>query len=312
MPFKSPMSGEQPKPRGRRSWFIGASIGLALLLGIVTTILVNLNMSASAKSFSSIPGSVPAVVAHSKNVSAVSGDQALSLAIGLKLRNKEALQGLLQDSKNKKSVNYGRHLSADQVQNSFSPTQQSYDAVVSYLQSQGFKIDHTYSHRLLISFSGTASQVESAFHVQINNYVDAKGKQYYANANDPTMPQELAGVVQGIVGLNNYAQLTHTPVHNKKPVNNSSTNAVNANATVSCLNPQSGYLLPSQFATAYNFNGLYSQGNKGEGQSVALVELSAYPASDVQNFINCYDKGTPTNIRVIQTSVNAPTVGGGQ
>ncbi|GHO69237.1 hypothetical protein KSC_081290 [Ktedonobacter sp. SOSP1-52] len=309
MPFKSPVSGEQPKPRGRRSWFIGASIGLALLLGLVTTVLVNLNMSASAKSLSSIPGSVPAVVAHSKNVSAVSGDQTLSLAISLKLRNKEALQGLLQDSKNKKSINYGRHLTASQVQNSFSPTQQSYDAVVSYLQSQGFKIDHTYNHRLLISFSGTASQVENAFHVQINNYVDAKGKQYYANANDPTVPQELAGVVQSIVGLDNYAKYSHPPIHKTTPATSSSANTAVANS-VSCPTPGSGYLLPSQFATAYNYNGLYAKGDKGEGQSVALFELSTYSASDVQTFISCYDQNTPTSIRTIQASATAPDASG--
>ncbi|GHO53293.1 S53 family peptidase [Ktedonobacter robiniae] len=306
MPFTSPVSGEQPKPRERRSWFIGASIGLALLLGLVTTILVNLHMSASAKALSSIPGSVPAVVAHSKNVSAVSGDQPLSLAIGLKLRNKEALQGLLQDAKNKKSVNYGRHLSADQVQNSFAPTQQSYDAVVSYLQSQGFKIDHTYNHRLLISFSGTASQAESAFHVQLNNYVDAKGRQFYANANDPTVPQDLAGMVQSIVGLDNYTKYTR-PSANSAPVSNSIANAAVGNS-VSCpsISGNSQLRIPSQFATAYNYNGLYTKGYKGEGQSVALFELSSFIESDVQNYISCYDKNTPTGILVIQTSTNAP------
>ncbi|GHO53292.1 S53 family peptidase [Ktedonobacter robiniae] len=308
MPFKSPVSVEQPKPRGRRSWFIGASIGLALLLGLVTTVLVNLNMSASAKSFSSIPGSVPAVVAHSKNVSAVSGDQTLSLAIGLKLRNKTALQGLLQDSKNKKSVNYGRYLSADQVQNSFAPTQASYDAVVSYLQSQGFKIDRTYNHRLLISFSGTVSQVESAFHVQINNYVDATGKQYYANANDPTLPQNIAGVVQSIVGLDNYANFTRPPLK-KTPVKSNSTANATANS-VSCPSSYTSgtrYWLPSDFASAYNFKGLYNKGFKGEGQSIALVEFATYSASDLQTFISCFDKNTPTSIRNIQTTVNAPT-----
>ncbi|GHO75114.1 hypothetical protein KSD_28850 [Ktedonobacter sp. SOSP1-85] len=316
MPFTSPVSGEQPKPRERRSWFIGASIGLALLLGLVTTILINLHMSASAMSFSSIPGSVPAVVAHSKNVSAVSGDQTLSLAIGLKLRNKEALQGLLQDAKNKKSINYGRHLTASQVQNSFSPTQQSYDAVVSYLQSQGFKIDHTYSHRLLISFSGTVSQVENAFHVQLNNYVDAKGRQYYANANDPMLPQELAGVVQSVVGLNNYAKLTYqSPVNNTAPTKNSSVtaSAIGSNGCPLPYNPSVDpypYLLPSQFATAYNYNGLYAKGYKGEGQSVALFEMSAYTASDLQTFINCFDQGTPTTIHTIQTSTDAPSYSG--
>ncbi|GHO75108.1 hypothetical protein KSD_28790 [Ktedonobacter sp. SOSP1-85] len=316
MPFKSPVSGEQPKPRGRRSWFIGASIGLALLLGLVTTVLVNLNMSASAKSLSSIPGSVPAVVAHSKNVSAVSGDQTLSLAIGLKLRNKEALQGLLQDAKNKKSINYGRHLTASQVQNSFSPTQQSYDAVVSYLQSQGFKIDQTYNHRLLISFSGTVSQVESTFHVQINNYVDAKGKQYYSNANDPTMPQDIAGVVQSVVGLNNYAKFIHQPpIHKTAPTKNGSVtaSAIGSNGCPLPYNPSVdsySYLLPSQFATAYNYNGLYAKGYKGEGQSVALFEMSAYSASDVQTFVNCFDKGTSTSIRNIQTSSAAPDLSG--
>ncbi|GHO75110.1 hypothetical protein KSD_28810 [Ktedonobacter sp. SOSP1-85] len=306
MPFTSPVSGEQPKPRERRSWFIGASIGLALLLGLVTTILVNLNMSASAKSLSSIPGSVPAVVAHSKNVSAVSGDQTLSLAIGLKLRNKEALQGLLQDAKNKKSINYGRHLTASQVQNSFAPTQQSYDAVVSYLQAQGFKIDHTYNHRLLISFSGTASQAESAFHVQINNYVDARGRQYYSNTNDPTLPQNIAGVVQSVVGLNNYTKYTHPPVQTQNA--KVSSNAVSSNAVTCPQNSAQGdnYYTPSQFASAYNFNGLYNKGFNGEGQKVALFEMAAYNLSDLQAFESCYGQ-SQANIKTITVTPGAFT-----
>lgn len=307
MPFKTPVSGEQPKPRGRRSWFVGASVGLALLLGLVTTILINMHMFASAKSLSTIPGSVPAVVAHSKNVSAVSGDQTISLAISLKLRNKEALQGLLQDAKDQNSANYGRHLSASQIQNSFSPTQESYDAIVSYLQSQGFKIDHTYNHRLLISFSGTVSQVESAFHVQINNYVDAKGRKFYANANNPTLPQDIAGVVQSIAGLDNYTKYTRPPVKTQNAKANS--NAVLSHAVACPPNSSAGgnYYTPSQFASAYNFNGLYSKGFKGEGQSIALIEFSTYSASDVQNYSSCYHNNTSTSIHNIQTTINPPT-----
>ncbi|GHO44339.1 S53 family peptidase [Ktedonospora formicarum] len=310
MPFKALLSGTQRKPGSMRYWLIGSAVALALLAGLGATILPNMIGSASANQLSSIPGSVPSVVKNSKNVSTLTTNQTLSMAVSLKLRNKEALESLLRDTKDKKSVNYGRHLTADQVKNSFTPTQESYDAVIAYLQSQGFTVTQTYSNRLLISFSGTAAQAETAFHVQINNYVDPSGTQFYSNANDPTLPPTMAGLVQGIVGLDNYAKFTHSPVKKTEVKANTSSNAAEPNAvTCYAASSDANYYTPSQLATAYNYDGLYNKGFRGEGQSIALFELATFNLNDIKAFTNCYGK-SQTSIQTIPVTGNIRSDGG--
>ena len=75
--------------------------------------------------------------------------------------------------------------------------------VVAWLQSQGFTITQTARSRLWISFTGTAAQVQSAFHTEIHRY-SVDGKTYYANASEPAVPAALADVVLGVTALDNY------------------------------------------------------------------------------------------------------------
>ncbi len=75
-----------------------------------------------------------------------------------------------------------------------------------FLLTNGFTITHTYSHHLLIAFSGTIGQAEQTFHVTINTYSAPDGHSFYANASNPLLPSSIIGLVQSIGGLNNATQ----------------------------------------------------------------------------------------------------------
>ena len=56
---------------------------------------------------------------------------------------------------------------------------------------------------MTIELSGTVGQVESTFHTPIHSYL-VEGKQYWANAADPQIPEALAPVVAGFASLSSF------------------------------------------------------------------------------------------------------------
>src|ERR1700692_4806157 len=79
------------------------------------------------------PGHVPAGGGHLQAVGRLPGAKPMELAIGLPLRNKEALTNLLQQIYDPSSSQYHQYLSAEQFAEMFGPTEQQYQSVVDFM-----------------------------------------------------------------------------------------------------------------------------------------------------------------------------------
>jgi hypothetical protein len=75
--------------------------------------------------------------------------------------------------------------------------------VIKWLQAGGLRVEEVPLARRTLIFSGTAGQVESAFHTTMRNYL-VKGATHFANATDPEIPRALAPVVRGVVSLHDF------------------------------------------------------------------------------------------------------------
>ncbi len=256
---------------------------IVLLAGTLILYHYNFARAASADTLVSFPGTVPPAVAHSKLLGQANPQQTISLSIGLRLRNADALKSYVADITRPKSANYHRYLTAAQIQGAFSPSIATHDAVLQYLRSSGFTITHTYKHRMLVTFSGTVGLTEQVFHVTINNYTAPGGHAFYSNAADPQVPASLAGQIQSISGLNNFQRWQHTPVHP-----HALTGHASITPSVTCLGHGSNYYTPDQIQTAYNLNGIYGKGFHGEGQTVALFELDTFQSGDLAAYESCF------------------------
>ena len=118
-----------------------------------------------------------------------------------------------------------------------------------------------------ISFSGTAAHAESAFHVSMRNY-SWHGETYFANAADPQLPKGLAGIVQSVGGLNNFAMKSQTKrVH---PLFTSASGNT--------------FLTPYDWATIYDLQPLYGAGLDGSAVTIAVVGQSDVQLSDLRAF----------------------------
>jgi len=118
-------------------------------------------------------------------------------------RQEAALATLLAQQQEKSSPNYHHWLTPTQFGQEFGLANQDVQTIVNWLESQGFVVDSVAKGRGVIEFSGSAGQVQQAFHTAIHKYV-VNGRAHWANASDPEIPAALAPAVAGIARLNNF------------------------------------------------------------------------------------------------------------
>jgi hypothetical protein len=101
------------------------------------------------------------------------------------------------------SPNFHQWLTPDQVGANFGPSETDIATITNWLTGQGFAVNEVTKDHMSIRFSGSAAQVESAFHTQIHNLV-VHGAAHIGNMSDPQIPAALGTVVVGIKSLHNF------------------------------------------------------------------------------------------------------------
>jgi uncharacterized protein (TIGR03437 family) len=192
------------------------------------------------------------------------------------------LQQLLASQQDRSSPAFHQWLTPEAFGDRFGLSAADFGKVSAWLQSAGFTIRHQARGRNWIAFSGTAGQTARAFHTSIHRYVIndgsvTDGDTHYANATEPSVPEALADVAGGLLGLNNFhmqpaAHLVSTPAYTKG---------------------SSHYLAPADFETIYDLAPLSQAGLSGAGQSIVVVGESDVAPSDLSGFRTRY--GLPAN-----------------
>jgi subtilase family serine protease len=224
-----------------------------------------------------------------------------------------ALRKLLDDQQDKASPSYHKWLTPEQYGQQFGPTDADMQTITTWLQSHGFQVGTT-KGRTVLEFSGSASQVQEAFHTTIHKY-SVKGEQHWANASDPKIPTALTGAVAGISSLNNFARRTMN-VPAGVGTRDQSTGKIHIEHSLDTF-PQgcvqnlfdsdycSNWLAPYDFATIYNVLPLWNSGIKGTGQTIAIVGESNINLQDVATFRSSF--GLPVNNPTV--TLNGPDPG---
>jgi subtilase family serine protease len=226
------------------------------------------------------------------------------------------LEKLLDDQQNKTSPNYHKWLEPEIFGQQFGPADEDMQTIASWLQSHGFRVGST-KGRTVLEFSGSASQVQEAFHTTIHKYL-VNGGQYWGNASDPQIPSALTPAVAGVRSLNNFP---------RKPMNVSAGSGERDPKTGKirpvkplltfpdgCVenNMVQGYCQnwvgPYDFATIYDVLPLWNVGIDGTGVMIAIVGETDIQMSDVQAFRSFF--GLPVNEPVFMLNGTDPGVQG--
>ena len=236
------------------------------LLAAASLALLCLSAAAQPAGSQRLAGHVPAAVARLRPAGALDGAAALRLAIGLPLRNREALTDLLGQIYDPASINYHQYLTPEQFAEKFGPTEQDYQAVIAFARANGLQVAATHPNRVVLDVAGPVANIEKALHVKLHTYQHPTEKRlFYAPDTEPSL--DLAVPVLHISGLDNYA--LPKPLLHKMPA------------------PQAAPALGSGLFGSYmgnDFRNAYVPGTplNGSGQMVGLLQFdSGFYQSDI-------------------------------
>jgi subtilase family serine protease len=217
-----------------------------------------------------------------------------------------ALEQLLDDLQNKNSPNYHQWLTPEQFGQQFGPTDADMQTITLWLQSHGFQLGST-KGRTVLEFSGSASQVQDAFHTSIHKYV-VNGEQHWANAGDPSIPSALTPAVAGIASLNNFGKKAMNRFVGTYSEKTRELVGPAPNYTFGCGSGYECYAIaPYDFAAIYNVAPLWSSGINGTGQSIAIVGRTNINPNDSTTFWQLFLLTVPAN--KLQVTLNGPDPG---
>jgi pro-kumamolisin-like protein/Big-like domain-containing protein len=197
-------------------------------------------------------------------------------------QQKAALKKFLDTQQDTESTNFHKWLTPEQFGEQFGPAKEDLAQITAWLQQQGFTVGNLAGGKQWIEFSGTAAQVESAFHTEMHNYL-VNGQHHVANSTDISLPQAMTPVVSGVLSLHNFLK---QPFHIKMGSvhRDVASGRLVPELTGSTSNGIEHFVAPGDQARIYDAEPLFNEGIKGNGVSIAIVSRTDINLSDVQTF----------------------------
>jgi len=227
----------------------------------------------------------------------LSSAQALRLTITLPLRNQDELDQLIQNLYDPTSPSYHHFLTVDQFTAEFGPTQRDYNAVIDYLQANGITVVDTTPSRLNLQVTGSAANVQRAFHVNLGVYQHpTENRTFYAPDKEPTTG--LAISLWHVDGLDNFsvprpAGLTHIPAGSSSK----------SGATIG-TGPSASFLGSDMRAAYYSAAGGTLTGS---GQTLGLLEFYGTDLADLQTYYTNVTQTYPGSIVTLYSTDGTST-----
>ena len=286
-----------------RLFKIGA--GLAALTAMLLS-----SAAAQPPAMKTLSGHVPSVISRLQAKGLLSGTNQLYLAIGLPLRNREALTNLLQQIYDPASPNYHHYLTPEQFTVQFGPTEQDYQAVINFAKARGLAVVGTHPNRILLDVGGNAADVGKAFGVTLRTYHHpAENRDFFAPDTEPSVPSALP--VQDISGLDNYRR-PHPNYRIKSviaPTNPPAGLLENMTPEATTGSGPAGNYIGNDFRNAY----VPGTSLNGSGQTIALVQFDGYLASDISAYESLAGRpNVPLQNVLLDGFGGAPTGNGGE
>jgi hypothetical protein len=202
----------------------------------------------------------------------LSGETRLNLALGLPWRNRSALTSLLAQLYDPTSPLFRQYLSAEEFDRRFDPTEEAYQMVIAFVQTNGFVVTGQWPGHLILDVNASVADIERTFHVVMRTYRHpVESREFHAPDVEPSV--EAAIPILDIVGLNTYWLPRPKNLHvrplrqasNRKPEDGSGPN---------------GLYMGNDFRYAY----VPGVSLSGAGQILGLFEFDGYYPTDITGY----------------------------
>ena len=263
-----------------------ALVSLAALLFLLTAtfsasaLSSNVYASVKANPYIALSGSYTSAGVGAHVLGHHASNAQLTISVVLQPSNSAQLDSLLANLYDPGSSHYHQWLATGEFDARFAPSATASAQVSRFLSNAGLQVMASPSPFILRA-QGSVSQVEAAFKTQIVDYQAANGQLFYQNASAVQVPANLSNAVLNVAGLYNTVH-----VHPQYITTRSAAQKAGKAVPSYGAGPGGSGLTPSQTASLYGANKLYSLGSRGQGKgaTLAVFELSGYTSSDVTNY----------------------------
>jgi len=213
---------------------------------------------------------------QAKSVGRLPATEPMRLVLVLPHRNQAALDSFLKELYDPSSPSYRQFLTVEEFTDRFGPSQNDYDAVVSFANTHGLAVVGTSRNRMNVDVAGPVANIEEAFHVTMGVYQHpTENRTFYSPDREPT--PDLAVGLWHIAGLDNYS-IPRPALARKNPGT--------APLATTGSGPSASFL-GSDMRAAY-----YGGTLTGTGQSLGLLE---YYGTDLADLTTYYTNAHQTN-----------------
>jgi len=172
----------------------------AISLALVSAALTIAALAAPAPR-STLHGSKPSWATPQNYAHAANASDQLGFRVYLGWNNPSGAEALARAVSDPRSHSSYRHyLTPAQFRAQFAPTVSQVTQVQNWLTSQGFTLVYTPANNHYVSAKGTVGQAQAAFGINFGMY-NANGLTLRSPSADVSIPSSLAGVVGGVIGL---------------------------------------------------------------------------------------------------------------
>jgi kumamolisin len=245
-----------------------------------------------AESRVAIPGSDKRPVADAERIGDVHPDERVEVTIQLPSKAGDALNAEVQKL-GSQAPHAREHLSREAFAERFGADPAQIARVEAFAHANNLGVVHASAPRRSVVLAGTASQISSAFGVQMGAYEHPGGGSYRGRQGPIYVPSDLANVVQGVFGIDD------RPAAHPHMRWLSDLKGIQPLAAA----PQTSFS-PAQVGQLYDF----PTGVNGQGQSIAIIELGGgYKSADLTAYFQQLGIPKPKVVAVsVDHGKNAP------
>ena len=237
---------------------------------LTMVVLTTLNIVCHAQSLPLLTRHVREVNINgqARHVGQLPATELMRLVLVLPLRNQAALDAFLKELYDPSSPSYRQFLSVEEFTTMFGPSQEDYDAVIRFAETNGFTVVGTSRNRVNVDVMGSVASIEAAFHLVMGVYQHpTENRTFYAPDREPT--PNLAVRLWHIAGLDNYSIPRPALLHRNLTTKPSATTGSGPSAS----------FLGSDMRAAY-----YGGSLTGTGQSLGLLEYYGTDLADLNTY----------------------------
>jgi subtilase family serine protease len=214
-----------------------------------------------------------------QSVGRMPATQIMQVDIVLPLRDKAGLDTFVADVYDPSSPNFHHFLTPAETSARFGPTQENWDALVSFAEENGFTVVNGSLAKRDLVLTGTVSTIETAFHVTMRIYQHpTENRTFFSLDREPTVA--LPFQLEHISGLDNYS-IPH-PLYVSKS-GYAAAHGISPDEVVSHATTGSG---PSASFLGSDMRAAYYEGTAltGAGQTVGLFEYLGTDLADLNTY----------------------------